>query len=53
MNPIEIVEKIVAVKDEIREIKLKLEHHQRCLDHIADDLIEYLKYKKLIESRIV
>lgn len=53
MNPIEIVEKIIEVKDEIREIKLKLEYQQKRLDNLAGDLIEYLKHKKLIESRVV
>lgn len=53
MNPLEIVEKIVMVKDEIREIKNKLEHQQKRLDNLAGDLIEYLKYKRLIESRVV
>lgn len=53
MNPLEIVEKIIEVKDEIREIKNKLEYQQKRLDNLAGDLIEYLKYKRLIESRVV
>ena len=53
MNPLEIVEKIIEVKDEIREIKNKLDYQQKRLDNLAGDLIEYLKYKRLIESRVV
>jgi hypothetical protein len=51
MNVLKTIEKIVRIKNEIGEIRAKLEHYERELDFAAGELIEFLKHKKIIEPK--
>jgi hypothetical protein len=51
MNVLKTVERLVVIRDEIRAVKEKLEHHQRELDGVASELIEFLKQQQIIETR--
>lgn len=53
MNPLKIAEEIVLLREEVRKTRLELEHYENKLDKIADNLIEFLKHSKLIETRTV
>lgn len=53
MNVLKICEELVKTRDEIRDIRIKLEAKERKIDTITDELIEFLKYKKIIETRSV
>jgi tetrahydromethanopterin S-methyltransferase subunit G len=51
MNVIKILEKIVKSKNEIREVRQKLEHVERELDAHVAEMIEFLRFKRIIESK--
>ena len=51
MNVLKTIENIVRIKNEIGEIRAKLEHYERELDGAAGELIEFLKHKKIIEPK--
>jgi tetrahydromethanopterin S-methyltransferase subunit G len=51
MNVIKILEKMVKAKDEIRETRQKLEHIEREIDSHVADMIEFLRFKRIIESK--
>lgn len=53
MNPLKIIEELVKVREEIRETRLKLEHFERQIDYLSSELIEFLKHKRIIETRTV
>lgn len=53
MNVIKTLEKIVRIKDEIGEISRKLDHQRNELDKCTYEIIEYLKMKRLVETRTV
>lgn len=53
MNPLKVVEGLVKTREEIREIRHRLEQKEREIDSLADELIEFLKHKRLIEARTV
>lgn len=53
MNPLKVAEGLIKTRDEIREIRLRLEAKEKEIDRLADDLIEFLKHKRLIETRSV
>ena len=51
MNPLEALSNIIKVRDELHETQKKLEHLQRELDVSTHEIIEFLKWKKLIEVK--
>ena len=51
MNVIKILEKMVKAKDEIREARQKLEHVEREIDAHVAEMIEFLKFKRIVESK--
>jgi hypothetical protein len=53
MNPIKILENLVKIKDELRETRLKIEHYERQIDYSVSEMIEFLKHKRIIESRTI
>lgn len=53
MNVIKTLEKICRVREEMNKISRALEHQQNELDKCTHEIIEYLKMKRLVESRTV
>lgn len=53
MNVIKVIEEIIQVRDEINDTSRKLEFQAKLLDKKVYDLIEFLKMKKILESRTV
>lgn len=53
MNPLKIAEELVLMREEVRKTRLELERYEKKLDKLADDLIEFLKHSKLVETRTV
>lgn len=53
MNVIKILEEIVEIRDEINEVARKLEFQSKILDKKVYDLLEFLKMKRLVETRTV
>lgn len=53
MNPLKIVEELIKTRDELKEISRTLYHKEKELDRLASELIEFLKHKKIIETRTV
>ncbi len=53
MNVIKTLEKICKVREEMNKISRALEYQQKELDKCTHEIIEYLKMKRLVESRTV
>lgn len=53
MNVIKILQKIVLIREEMGELSRKLDYQRNELDKCTHEIIEYLKMKRLIESRTV
>lgn len=53
MNIIKVLESLIRVRDELEETKNKIEHLRRELDIHTGELIEFLKDKRIIETRTV
>jgi cell division protein FtsL len=53
MNPLKIIEKLIKTRDELQEISRNLHHKERELDQLAGELLEFLKHKRIIETRTV
>lgn len=53
MDIIKTLAELVKVKDDLHRIQKEIEWQARMVDRIAGDLIEFLKDKRLIESKIV
>jgi hypothetical protein len=53
MNPLKIIEELIKIKEEMRGVRLKIEHFERQIDHLSGDMLEYLKHKRIIETRTV
>lgn len=53
MNVIRTLEEIIKIRDEITDISKSLEYRGRELDKKVHDLIEFLKAKRIIETRTV
>jgi ElaB/YqjD/DUF883 family membrane-anchored ribosome-binding protein len=51
VNPIKSVENIVRLRDELREMRDKLEHIMRELDAEAGEIIRFLKANNMIETK--
>ena len=46
------MEELIKVKDELYEAQKVIEHSRRQIDHLTAELIEFLKHKRIIETRI-
>jgi len=53
MNVFKSIGEIIETRDELRELAREMERKSRKLDRAIDELIEFLKHKRLIESRPV
>ena len=53
MNVIKVIESLIRIREELEETKGKIEHLRRELDGQTNDLIEFLKDKRIIETRTV
>lgn len=53
MNVIKVIESLIRIRDELDETKSKIEHLRRELDAQTNDLIEFLKDRRIIETRSV
>lgn len=53
MNIVKVLEEIIKVKEELSRVKRDLEYQSRVLDEQVYNIIEFLKSKRIIESRIV
>lgn len=53
MNVIKVIESLIRIREELDETKNKIEHLRRELDGQTNDLIEFLKDKRIIETRTV
>lgn len=53
MNVIKTLEKICRIREEMKKISRALEHQQQELDQCTHEIVEYLKMKRLVESRTV
>lgn len=53
MNIIKILQELVKTKDELHRLQQEIRYKAETVDKIASDLIEFLKDKRLIESKIV
>lgn len=53
MNPIKILEELIKVKEELRESRKKIEFSERQIEYLTDQMIEFLKHKRIIETRTV
>lgn len=53
VNVIKIIEDILEVKQELEKIKRNVEFQSRMLDEHVYNLLEFLKMKKIVESRKV
>lgn len=50
---IRIISEMVEVRQDIQELARKTEERTRKLDILIDDLLEFLKHKRIIETRRV
>lgn len=53
MNVIKIIEDILEVKQELERIKKDIEFQSRMLDEHVYNLLEFLKMKRIVETRTV
>jgi len=53
MNVIKVIESLIRIREELDEAKGKIEHLRRELDSQTNDLIEFLKDRRIIETRTV
>lgn len=51
MNVLKNIENLVKIKDELHEIQKKTEHLQREIDSNVAEIIEFLKWKQLIQVK--
>lgn len=51
MDVIKILEKIVGVRQEVLKVSEQLDHLQKELDLQVYEMIEFLKHKKIIETK--
>ena len=53
MNVIKVIESLIRIREELEETKGKIERLRRELDAQTNDLIEFLKDRRIIETRTV
>ena len=51
MNPLEALSNIIKVRDELREMENKIQHLRRELDHNVNEVVEFMKLRRLIEVK--
>jgi cell division protein FtsL len=53
MDPLKIVSEMVGVRQDILELSRKVEDRSRKMDLLIDQLLEWMKHKRIIETRKV
>lgn len=53
MDPLKIVSEMVGVRQDILELSRKVEDRSRKMDRLIDQLLEWMKHKRIIETRKV
>jgi hypothetical protein len=53
MNVIKVIESLIRIRQELEETNRKIEHLHGELDVQTNDLIEFLKDRRIIETRTV
>jgi cell division protein FtsL len=53
MDPIKIVSEMVGVRQDIQELSRRIEERTMKMDRLIDDLVEWMKHKRIIETRKV
>lgn len=53
MDLIKIMSEMVRVRDEIHELATKIDWKTKELDRLISEMVEFMKHRKLIESRKV
>lgn len=53
MNVIKVIESLIKIREELEETKAKIERLRKELDGQTNDLIEFLKDRRIIETRTV
>lgn len=53
MDPLKIVGEMVVVRQDIQELSRKIEERTMKMDRLIDDLVEWMKHKRIIEARRV
>ena len=51
MDVIKILEKIVGIRQEVLKVSDQLNHLQKELDIQVSDMVEFLKHKRIIETK--
>jgi cell division protein FtsL len=53
MDPIKIVSEMVGVRQDIQELSRRVEEKTMKMDRLIDELVEWMKHKRIIEPRKV
>lgn len=53
MNIIKIVEEMVGVRQDIQQLARDIEYKTRRMDVLIDELLDYMKHKRIVETRTV
>lgn len=53
MDPIKIVSEMVGVRQDIQELSRRVEEKTMKMDRLIDELVEWMKHKRIIELRKV
>jgi len=53
VNPLKIVSEMVGVRQDILDLSQKIEERTRKMDLLIDELLEWMKHKRIIETRRV
>jgi cell division protein FtsL len=51
MDPIRIVSEMVGVRQDMQELSRKMEERTRKMDRLIDEIVEWMKHKRIIEPR--
>jgi cell division protein FtsL len=52
MDVLKPIGTILKVRDELYDLRKKVEHHEKVLDNAVSELIECLKHRKIIEEKV-
>jgi hypothetical protein len=53
VNIIKIVEEMVGVRQDIQQLARDIEYKTRRMDVLIDELLDYMKHKRIVETRTV
>jgi cell division protein FtsL len=53
MDPIKIVSEMVGVRQDMQELSRRIEERTMKMDRLIDELVEWMKHKRIIEPRNV